>query len=174
MAQKLRDIGLAHRFPAALKDDALQLRDNGVLVRYDGKHNGVDQRFFAVISADDLPRAFGEIRKIEDMVAHKESAFFCDTPYGVALWIDVDAYGMEIRDMRSRATRGDFTLIDYINDLKAMGAPGSLVAPPEAAFESNDFEIVEADVGLQLIRDLVAKSREADYERDRTSLSSPG
>ncbi|MCW3784655.1 hypothetical protein [Defluviimonas salinarum] len=173
MQKRTGGLARAHLFPAPIPDRLMGGREAAVLIRYDGKSSEDEQIVFAVFLVSDLAKLPAGRLPADEALIDGETAFFLETPNGVALYVETDTHSDALLAFRGMAETGEAVLYDSIGDLAHMGAPGEIRAPARAAFEVNEFPEVPVHAGLNLLRELRLE-RSGPEIADEDPAISPG
>jgi len=169
--RKTGDIARAHRFPVPLSDEAMAHRETAVMLRYDGKAIDGENIMFVSLPVADLAKLPAPGLDLTERDIDGETAFFRETPGGVALYLEAETQSSRLQILRDLAVSGAIGILDCVGDLKIMGAPGNLQAPERAAFEENDFAEVDPRIGLALLSELASEHLKARTRDEDPSVS---
>lgn len=162
---KVGNIAQRHRFPVPLTEDMLDVRDSAVLFRFDGERVAGRDQVYAVIQAADLAKVDIADAGISAETLDGSAGFFRETPAGVALYLAQSVYGDEIKALQANIADAGYQVLLAVGDLKEMGAPDNFRAPNVAAFEANDFPLVDIDAAFAEIESIRSE------KNNETSLS---
>ncbi|MBW3243554.1 hypothetical protein KUV57_12850 [Epibacterium sp. DP7N7-1] len=146
-------------------------RDSAVMLRYDGKSIDGENIMFVCLPIADLAKLPAQRLNIAEPDIDGQTAFFLETPGGIALYLEAETHSDRLNTLREMALSGEISILDCVGDLKIMGAPSNLQAPERAAFEENDFAEVDPKIALALLSELSKDHLKARYSDEGSSIS---